>query len=66
MAQKDDGGEKGRIRKRKPSEEVGDVSNKRLKSALSEDEEPSKKLLNRIADHVICSHLQAIATDLGI
>ena len=68
MAENDNIDEKGRSRKRKSSDEVGNVPNKRLKSGSSAEEEPSRKLLNKIAEHVVCSSnsLQAIATDLGI
>ena len=68
MAETNNIDEKERSRKRKSSDEVGNVPNKRLKSELSAAEEPSRKLLNKIANHVICkSHsLQTIATDMGI
>ena len=68
MAENDNIDEKERTRKIKSSDEVGNVPNKRLKSGLSAAEEPSRKLLNKIANHVICksNSLQAIATDMGI
>ena len=68
MAENDNIDKKERTTKRKSSDEVGNVSNKRLKCGLSEQEEPSRKLLNKIAEHVIRkpNYLQAIATDLGI